>query len=316
MNKTGFHIDFFGKRKIFFGISIALIAAGLIFNFILGTKLDLQFAGGAVIKYSVSGGEVSTDEIENIIKEKMEKDSTVALNSIIGSDDLQVTISFAGNQGITPQQQQDMAEILSTEYEAMTFSLVESSSVDPTMGSKFLQKCLVCLAITVVFLLIYIAFRFKKIGGLSAGISSIIALLHDVLITYFIFVVFGIKLNDIFIAVILTILGYSLNDTIVIYDRIRENKRLMGPKADYGEVMNLSLNQTLSRTILTSLTTLLALLVVYIVAAIYGLTSVTTFALPMMGGIIAGCYSSLVIATPIYTMWQKRNLAKSKKTRA
>jgi protein-export membrane protein SecF len=316
MNKTGFHIDFFGKRKIFFAISIAVMVIGLIFNFVFGVKLDLQFAGGAVIKYSVSGGDVSPDKVQDIIKDKMDKDADVFLNNVIGSGDTQVTVEFAGNQGITPAQLQELEDVLTADYADLSFKLVESSSVDAAMGSKFLQKCLVCLAITVVFLLIYIAFRFKKIGGLSAGISSIVALLHDVLFAYFFFVIFGLKINDIFIAVVLTILGYSLNDTIVIYDRIRENKKLMGPKADYGEVMNLSLNQTLTRTILTSVATFLALLVVYIVAAIYGLTSVTTFALPMMGGVISGCYSTLVIATPIYTMWQKRNQTKPKKAKA
>lgn len=88
------------------------------------------------------------------------------------------------------------------------------------MGAKFFQKCLVCLLITFVILLVYIALRFKKIGGLSAGVTALIALVHDVLLVYFSFVIFGFSINDIFIAVILTILGYSLNDTIVIYDRI------------------------------------------------------------------------------------------------
>ncbi len=159
--------------------------------------------------------------------------------------------------------------------------------------------------ITFAILLAYIALRFKKIGGLSAGVTAIIALLHDVLIVYFAFIIFGFSINDVFIAVILTILGYSLNDTIVIYDRIRENRKLEPTKsaAALPAIVNKSLNQTMMRSILTSLTTFMALLVVFIVATIYGLTTVQTFALPMMVGVIVGCYSSLCIAAPLYTMW-------------
>ena len=170
------------------------------------------------------------------------------------------------------------------------------------MGAKFFQKCLVCLLITFVILLVYIALRFKKIGGLSAGVTALIALVHDVLLVYFSFVIFGFSINDIFIAVILTILGYSLNDTIVIYDRIRENRKLSPTKSPDAlpGIVNKSLNQTMTRSILTSLTTFMALLVIYIVATVYGISSVQSFALPMMVGTIVGCYSSLCIAAPLY----------------
>ena len=173
------------------------------------------------------------------------------------------------------------------------------------MGARFFQKCLVCMVITFVILLVYIALRFRKIGGLSAGVTAIIALLHDVLLVFFAFVIFGFSVNDVFIAVILTILGYSLNDTIVIYDRIRENRRLEPTKSvdALPGIVNKSLNQTMTRSILTSLTTFLALLVIYIVAAIYGLTTVKTFALPMMVGVVVGCYTSLCIAAPLHTVW-------------
>ncbi len=171
---------------------------------------------------------------------------------------------------------------------------------------KFFQKCLVCFAITAVFLLLYIALRFKKIGGLSAGVTAIVALLHDILISFCVFVIFGMSINDIFIAVVLTILGYSLNSTIVIYDRVRENKRKMGPRTGTVDIMNLSLNQTLGRTLLTSVTTFLALLVVGIVAGLYGISTVVSFAVPMMAGVVAGCFSSQCIAPNIFAMWQVR----------
>ena len=115
-----------------------------------------------------------------------------------------------------------------------------------------------------------------------------------------------IAIDDIFIAIVLTILGYSLNDTIVIYDRIRENSSKLGRKSDFGQIINLSLTQTIKRSILTSLTTFAALLVVWVVAMIYGITTVATFAFPMMIGIVVGCYSSLCLAIPLYGMWKMR----------
>ena len=298
-----FNFDFYKNRKILFGISIGLIVIGLIFNFIRGTKMDIQFVGGAMIKYSVDG-EVDTDEIASLVKEETGRDVSVALSKTFGTDANQVTLSFAGNEAVTLDEQQAIATKLSDAYADRTFNVVESSSVDPTMGAKFFQKCLVCLLITFVILLVYIALRFKKIGGLSAGVTALIALVHDVLLVYFSFVIFGFSINDIFIAVILTILGYSLNDTIVIYDRIRENRKLSPNK---------SLNQTMTRSILTSLTTFMALLVIYIVATVYGISSVQSFALPMMVGTIVGCYSSLCIAAPLYTMWAVHKGEKSKK---
>lgn len=297
-------IDFFGKRKVFYGISIALILVGIIAGVIIGPKLDIQFAGGAMIRYSVDGEEVSPDEIQSIIKDKLGKDCSVAVNQDINSDAKHVTISFAGNQSMTPDEQTQVASTLSESFEQANFTLLESNSVDATMGARFFQKCLVCFAITAVFLLLYIALRFKKIGGLSAGVTAIVALLHDILIAFCVFVIFGMSINDIFIAVVLTILGYSLNSTIVIYDRVRENKRKMGPRTGTEEIMNTSLNETLGRTLLTSITTFLALLVVGIVAGLYGISTVVTFAIPMMAGVVAGCFSSQCIAPNIFAMWQ------------
>lgn len=309
-----FDFDFYKNRKILFGISIGLMVIGLIFNFIRGTKMDIQFVGGAMIKYSVDG-EVDTDEIASLVKEETGRDVSVALSKTFGTDANQVTLSFAGNEAVTLDEQQAIAQSLSDAYADRTFNVVESSSVDPTMGAKFFQKCLVCLLITFVILLVYIALRFKKIGGLSAGVTALIALVHDVLLVYFAFVIFGFSINDIFIAVILTILGYSLNDTIVIYDRIRENRKLSPTKSPDAlpAIVNKSLNQTMTRSILTSLTTFMALLVIYIVAAVYGISSVQSFALPMMVGTIVGYYSSLCIAAPLYTMWAVHKGEKSKK---
>lgn len=299
-----FNIDFYKNKKIYFALSIAVLVIGLICTIVIGPKLDLQFAGGAMIRYAVDG-EVDSNEIASLVKEATGRTVSVTTNESLDGDGYQMTVSFAGNDSVSLEEQQQIAQELSDAYADRTFSVVESSSVDPTMGARFFQKCIVCMAITFVILLVYIALRFRKIGGLSAGVTAIIALLHDVLIVFFAFVIFDFSINDVFIAVILTILGYSLNDTIVIYDRIRENRRLEPSKSVTAlpGIVNKSLNQTMTRSILTSLTTFMALLVIFIVAVIFGLTTVETFALPMMVGVVVGCYSSICIAAPLYTMW-------------
>lgn len=299
-----FNIDFYKNKKIYFALSIAVLVIGLICTIVIGPKLDLQFAGGAMIRYAVDG-EVDSNEIASLVKEATGRTVSVTTNESLDGDGYQMTVSFAGNDSVSLEEQQQIAQELSDAYADRTFSVVESSSVDPTMGARFFQKCIVYMAITFVILLVYIALRFRKIGGLSAGVTAIIALLHDVLIVFFAFVIFGFSINDVFIAVVLTILGYSLNDTIVIYDRIRENRRLEPTKSVTAlpGIVNKSLNQTMTRSILTSLTTFMALLVIFIVAVIFGLTTVETFALPMMVGVVVGCYSSICIAAPLYTVW-------------
>lgn len=306
-----FNIDFYKNKKIYFALSIAVLVIGLICTIVIGPKLDLQFAGGAMIRYAVDG-EVDSNEIASLVKEATGRTVSVTTNESLDGDGYQMTVSFAGNDSVSLEEQQQIAQELSDAYADRTFSVVESSSVDPTMGARFFQKCIVCMAITFVILLVYIALRFRKIGGLSAGVTAIIALLHDVLIVFFAFVIFGFSINDVFIAVILTILGYSLNDTIVIYDRIRENRRLEPTKSVTAlpGIVNKSLNQTMTRSILTSLTTFMALLVIFIVAVIFGLTTVETFALPMMVGVVVGCYSSICIAAPLYTVWTVHRASK------
>ena len=153
-------------------------------------------------------------------------------------------------------------------------------------------------------LIIYIAVRFKKIGGWLAGICAIIALLHDCIIVYGTFIVCSMPINANFMAVVLTILGYSINNTIVIYDRIRENSKLYGKKMPREENVNLSINQSLTRSINTSLTTVVAMLAVTIVAAVYGVTSIISFSLPVMVGMIAGTYSSVCLVSVLWSYFE------------
>ena len=307
-----FQIRFFENRRIFFGISLGIIVIGLIFNFVFGVGLDIQFSGGAMIKYSYTG-DIDPAAVEKAVQSATNRDVSVVINTDVkstGSNQAvnNATLSFGGNEPLSVDSQNAVASVLNKQYPSAKCQLVQSNSVNPTMGQSFFVKCIVAVLIAFLLLDLYIAARFRKIGGAAAGVMAIVALLHDVAMVYFTFVIFRIPLNDNFIAVVLTILGYSLNDTIVIYDRIRENRKLLGPKTEYGTLVNTSINQTFTRSVYTAGCTFLSIATVFVVGSFYNLPSVTTFALPMMVGVVTGCYSSVCIAGPLYVMWENHKL--------
>ena len=159
------------------------------------------------------------------------------------------------------------------------------------MGKDFLIKCLIAVLASFVLMILYITIRFRRIGGLSAGITGVIALFHDVMMVLGTFIVFRLPIDDNFMAVVLFILGYSINDTIVIFDRIRENEKLYGKSLDYPELLNKSVNQTMKRTINTSISTLIAMVSVCVFAVIFRVSNILTFAFPMVVGLVAGSYT-------------------------
>ena len=309
-----FNIDFYGHRKVYFIISAAIMVVGLLCNILFGTELSTQFRGGTILKYSYSG-DMDTEQVAQIAKDVTGTSAEVTINENVqtsaGSDTVdQISLNFAGTGTVDPQTHSDLLDKLQAAFPDSNVQLGESSSVDATMGAMFFAKCMVAILLAAILLILYVAIRFKKIGGMSAGVTGVIALIHDVLVVYFVFIIFRMPLNDSFIAVVLTILGYSLNDTIVLYDRLRENRRVLGPKVPYEELMNVSINQNFTRCLNTSITTFAAITVVYVVGLAYGLDSVTSFALPMMFGVISGCYSSLCISCPLYVMWQNHKKKK------
>ena len=306
-------LDFTGHSKIFFGISIGIMVIGIICNFIFGTTLDIQFSGGASVKYSYSQN-ICESELTDFIQTHTEaRISTSYSSDMIGNTGNNVSVQFSGNEAIDTDIQVNLLADLQEKYPDAGFKILESGSIDPTMGSSFLLKCLTAVAIASILMVIYVTVRFKKIGGLSAGVMALVALFHDVAMIYFLYVIFRMPIDSNFIAVVLMILGYSLNDTIVIYDRVREERKALGRKTDVGVVFNLSATKTMRRTIMTSVTTLAAIVIVYIVALVYNISSVQAFALPMMIGIISGCYSSICIAGPLWVIWQKKKKASKKK---
>ena len=295
--------------KVFFGISLGIILIGIICNFVFGTQLDIQFRGGSYIKYSYVG-DVDTDKLKDVIQTNTKQEVTMSISSDILSnskkgDAYTIRVEFAGTKAISTNEQKKLTQTVQKAFPDNNFKVLEASAIESSMGSKFLLKCLTAVAIASILMVLYVTIRFRKIGGLSAGVMALVALFHDVAMIYFMYVIFQMPIDSNFIAVVLMILGYSLNDTIVIYDRVREERRNFGAKEDIGYVFDYSATKVLRRTIFTSLTTLIAIGTVLVVSMIFNISSVTSFALPMRSGVISGCYSSVCIAGPLWVMWQK-----------
>lgn len=305
--------DFIGNRKKYFTLSAVLIAIVILASFIFGADLDIRFKGGTILSYSYAGetGAVDLDEVKKQAEDILGDEVTVSekYNKLTESNGFE--ISLASNQSVNSDVQAKLDEKLTEDFAEQEIKQLSITSVNASMGKEFFIKCLVAVGFGSLLMIVYIALRFKKISGWSAGVMAVIALFHDILMVYGVFIICRIPINDSFIAVVLTILGYSVNDTIVIYDRIRENKRLYGRTKTIGEIVNDSINQTLTRSINTSVATVISMVVVCVVAMVMGVESILSFALPMIAGLICGAYSSICIASPLWVVWQNHKEMKA-----
>ena len=269
------------KKFIFMAISLVIILAGVVCFFINGFNQDIDFAGGTQIvitgiKYDEKASTKSLESIKGVDVSTVQKtDDGVLVKTKFLSDDLKTQVEAQ----------------IPKDFKKAKVASVES--ISETIGKELWQSAAASIAIAAILMLLYITFRFEVLSGIAA----VIALLHDLLIMISFYVIFQIPINTSFIAAILTILGYSINATIVIFDRIRENTRLAKNEM-FADVVNKSIFQTLWRSINTSLTTLVTLVVLLII----GVASIKEFALPLIVGIIAGTYSSVFISGPVWSM--------------
>ncbi|WP_270508334.1 protein translocase subunit SecF [Gemmiger formicilis] len=305
-------INFIGNRKKFYTFSCALIAVVLVFCGIFGVKMDVEFKGGSMITLAYEGDADLNDLKSSIGTELGKSNLTLQTGSDISGNQT-LTVTLPGSDTLTTEQLDNLLAALNEQYPDNNFVQNEVSNVDATIGKEFLLKSVVALVAACVLILLYVAYRFRKIGGLKAGSTAIVALLHDMFVVFGVFVLLRIPLNGNFIAALLTILGYSINDTVVIYDRIRENSALYGKKQmSLAELVNLSVNQSFARSLMTSITTCLALGVVCVVSVIYRLDSIYSFAFPLLFGMVSGVYSTICIATPLWVDWKNKKKAAKK----
>lgn len=301
---TGKIIGFYKKRWVFFSISLAIMLIGIITVFVEGVQLDIQFKGGALLKYSYEG-EMDADAAADVATTLLNRPVTTQLTSDIATDEKRLIINIAGNYGLDAKDQDSFDNALKEKFPDAKLNLSESSMVEPFFGKKFLKDGIIAIVLSSILVMVYVWIRFSRMGGLSAGVMALVALFHDVLVVFFTCVIFKIPIGDSFVAVTLSIIGYSVNDTIVIYDRIRENTKLH-PKLPVETLTDLSISQSIMRSVNTNIAVLLSVSLVYILAHINSIDSIQSFALPMAIGSISGCYSTICIAGPLWVTWKKR----------
>ncbi len=278
--------SFLKHRRVYYIISAAIIVIGLVIGGVRGYNFGIDFTGGTMLQIDL-GTKADISEVTDVVKD-------------YGCDSVQVVYSGENNEGVIIRtttflendQRQELFGVIQDKYGCGDDALVASEQFGPTVGDELKFNALKAVLIAAACMLLYIIIRFRR---LEFGVAAILGLVHDVLITIAFYGIFAITINNPFIAGILTVVGYSINDTIVIFDRIRENTRLTKSK-DLMELCDNSTNQVLGRSIMTSLTTLVVMIPLFIWVS----TTIRAFVIPLMVGVIVGSYSSIFLCTPLY----------------
>ena len=308
-----FKIDFNKTLKPILLVYIAIFIVGTVMSFVWGVDLDINFRGGTKISYSYTG-DIADKDIKAVVDKSIDKKYELTKSTALAGDTKTFEISLTGKNAVSAKTQESLDKALTEKFKDNKVELYNSNSVSPTVAGTFFLKSMVAVMITAILVIIYVGIRFSKIGGVSAALTALAALVFDILITFFICVIFRLQIDSNYIAVVLTILGYSLNDTIVIYDRVRENRRF-NPDMEIGDLVNMSVNKVMVRNIVTTVTTLLAVITIVVVSELFGLTSLRTFAIPMAFGLLSGAISSLFISGPLWVIWRRYKEKKEAKRR-
>ena len=301
--RPGIDIDFVGKRGYAFALSALLIIAGIV-SLILhgGPNYGIDFAGGTLLQVKFQKG-VKIEELREVVRR-------LGLGEVLiqtfGSKD-EFLIRLERSSGELKGLSSMIKEGLRKAFGEGSFEIRRVEMVGPKVGKDLRQKGIKAIIFALIGILIYVSWRFE----FRFAVGAVVALAHDVMITLGVFSLLDKEISLPVLAAFLTIVGYSLNDTIVVYDRIRENMRKRGNEP-FSRVINRSINETLSRTILTSLTTLIVVVVLFVL----GGGVIHNFALALLVGIIVGTYSSIYVASPVVLHWQREGDRGKKKKKA
>ena len=299
--------DFVGRKKIFFTISIILILVGPVAMGICHVKdgkalnYSLEFMGGTSTTVPFNE-EMTLDDLDNKVNPVVQEvtgDANIQMQKVVGSNDVKIK-----TRELSVAEREELNQLMTDEF-GVDASKITAQNISSTISGEMRRDAAVAVIIATACMLIYIWFRFKDIRFAS---SAVLALVHDVLVVLAFYAVSRISVGNTFIACMLTIVGYSINATIVIFDRIRENLRV-SKKEDLAEVVNRSITQTLTRSIYTSLTTFITIFVLFVM----GVSAIREFALPIMTGIVCGAYSSVCITGPLWYVMRTKIGAKDKK---
>ena len=316
------YYDACGKFKPVAIAPVIALVVSLAVTFIFGMKIAVEFKGGTLLSFSISKhvGEANADAavvplteadiptaaIRGLVEQEGYGSVDVTKGTSFATKGETLNVSFTSSDGFSPEQQSVLTAKLDTAYPDVDIILLNSQDVNPSSGNQFFLKCLVAVILSFIILIIYIAARFKNIGGSSAGFFAVVGIFNDVIFVFTTFTLFRFSIDANFIAVALTILGYSINNTIVVYDRVRENKNLYGTQISLRKLVNMSIQQSFTRSLNTTITTSLALVVISIVSVLFGVTSILSFVFPMLIGFIAGFFSSLYLTGPLWVWYESK----------
>lgn len=274
------------KSKMWISISLIILIIGLGFIFFRGLNLGIDFKGGTQVSIQLND-KISKDDADAIVKGY----SSDANTTVSNNNEYEIKATDLDSNKVS-----SIMNELKDKYSLDDSALISQTEIGASVGKELTRNSLFAIIASSIVMLIYIAIRFE----FKFGVAAIIATLHDVLITVGVYAMFRIPVNTPFIAAILTIVGYSMNDTIVIFDRIRENTKKMR-RASTFEIADTSLTETLTRSIYTSLSTLVTIIAINILVP-----SVREFTIPLIVGIICGAYSSIFIASPVYVLLKEK----------
>ncbi len=294
-------MNIIGHKKIFLTISGILVGLGLIFVFLFGFKEAIDFQGGTLWQFRIQDQTPSTEELENFLKTELKDVGEIRLN--LDLSDQSFLVKF---RPISEADHQKFSSILKTKYGAL--EELSFQSIGPSVGEKLRKNAITAVLVAAVMVSLYIAFAFRKvskpISSWKYGVVTMITLIHDIAIPAGLVALlghyYGIEIDTNFIVALLVVMGFSVHDTIVVFDRIRENLSLDRSKGEFGMLINQSINQTLARSINTSFTLILVLLALLLV----GPTSLKYFVLTLLVGVSTGVYSSIFVASPLLLVWQ------------
>ena len=287
------HIDFIGKKKYTIWISAVAILLSLGSIFLHGgLRYGVDFAGGLLIQIRFSKP-VSISEIRSTMEAMGSKEANV--QNFGGENEFLIRVEKTSED--VEEVSKKIQASLQERFKDNAFEIRRVEAVGPKVGKDLKTKALWAVGLSLVAILIYVAWRFKQV---SYGLGGIVALFHDVIVTYGAISIFNLEYSLSILAVILTIIGFSINDTIVIFDRVRENIKKMR-KENLETIMNVSINETLGRTILTSGTVMMVVLILFF----FGGPVIHDFTTAMIVGLITGTYSTVYIASPVVLFWER-----------
>ena len=286
------NIDFISKRFVFFAVSAVLIAVGVISLAVKGLNLGLDFTGGTLLQVQFEAPVTTAQVRASMSKAGLE----TAIQSFTGRNAYQLRVK--GSQDNVNEVADKMLAGFAASFPGNKFTEEKRDYVGPVVGRDLAKKALFAVVLSLFGIIVYVAFRFSNPVWGAAGVVS---LMHDVFIAMAALSVTNREIDLVVVAALLTIAGYSINDTIVIFDRMRENMRMF-PKMNIGKLVNTSVNETLSRTLLTNLTVLTVVAVLFFI----GGEVINNFAFAMLVGSICGTYSTIAIATPLVYQWENK----------